>query len=151
MSISDPAPDATTQDLDRRIILVTQAGLPIDPRPYDRVAEQLGVDSEQVKSRIEAMLTEDPSDIFLRYSLAMEMAKEGEHDESLRRLRELADESPPYIPAFFMAGQQLAQQSRFEEARTVLREGIEQARTQGDLHAAGEMSELLATLGPAGE
>jgi thioredoxin-like negative regulator of GroEL len=95
------------------------------------------------------MLAEDPKDLFLRYSLAMELAKEGDSDASVRRLRELTKEDPPYVPAFFMAGQQLAQHSQLEQARTILREGIEQARQQGDLHAAGEMSEFLVTLGTA--
>ena len=58
MSISDLAPDPETQDLDRRIIRATQAGLPIDPRPYDRVAEKIGADAEQVKSRMKLMLDE---------------------------------------------------------------------------------------------
>jgi hypothetical protein len=39
---------------------------------------------------------------------------------------------------------------RIDEARAALRQGIEQARAQGDLHAAGEMGELLASLGAAG-
>jgi hypothetical protein len=46
-----------------------------------------------------------------------------------------------------MAGQQLARLGRTEDARGVLREGIEEARKQGDTHAAGEMSEFLASLG----
>ena len=58
MSISDLAPDLETQELDRRIILATQAGLPIDPRPYERVAEQVGADAEQVKARMKLMLDE---------------------------------------------------------------------------------------------
>ena len=36
-------------------------------------------------------------------------------------------------------------------ARDVLREGIEAARAAGDAHAAGEMSEFLASLGALGE
>ena len=102
------------------------------------------------REKIEAMLSEDPHDTFLRYSLAMELDKEGQHEESLRRLGELAEDDPPYVPAFFMAGQQLARLSRVEEARTILREGIEQARGQGEEHAAGEMSEFLASLGDLG-
>ncbi len=39
---------------------------------------------------------------------------------------------------------------RIEDARTLLRDGIEQARTQGDSHAAGEMSEFLQSLGRHG-
>ncbi len=103
------------------------------------------------REKIEAMLVEDPTDTFLRYSLAMELDKESENDESLIKLSELAQNDPPYVPAFFMAGQQLARLDRIAEARTVLRDGIEQARTQGDSHAAGEMSEFLASLGEFGE
>ena len=32
------------------------------------------------REKIEAMLAEDPTDTFLRYSLAMELRSEGEHD-----------------------------------------------------------------------
>lgn len=103
------------------------------------------------REKIEAMLADDPSDTFLRYSLAMELEKEGQHDSSLQKLAELANELPPYIPAFFMSGQQLVKLQRIGEARDVLRNGIEAARTQGDLHAAGEMSEFLASLGELGE
>jgi hypothetical protein len=100
------------------------------------------------RHRIEAMLADDPRDTFLRYSLAMELAKEGEHERSLEQYRGLMSDDPPYVPAFFMAGQQFAQLGRADDARTVLRDGIEQARRQGDAHAAGEMSEFLASLGP---
>lgn len=103
------------------------------------------------REKIESMLAEEPADIFLRYSLAMELEKEGEHDASLAKLDELTAETPPYVPAFFMAGQQFARMSRVEEARTVLRKGIDQARQQGDDHAAGEMSEFLTSLGELGE
>ena len=103
------------------------------------------------REKIEAMLVDDPTDTFLRYSLAMELDKEGQHEQSLAKLGELTMDSPPYVPAFFMAGQQLARLSRVEDSRAILRDGIEQARTQGDSHAAGEMSEFLASLGELGE
>ncbi len=99
------------------------------------------------REKIEAMLADDPGDAFLRYSLAMELDKEGRHDESLAKFRELAADNPPYVAAFFMAGQQLARLNRVAEARAILRDGIEAARTQNDAHAAGEMSEFLASLG----
>ncbi len=103
------------------------------------------------KEKIEAMLADDPSDTFLRYSLAMELRQEGSHDESLKKLGELTRDAPPYVPAFFMAAQQLADLDRVDEARDFLRTGIEQAREQGDTHAAAEMSEFLAVLGERGE
>jgi hypothetical protein len=99
------------------------------------------------RERILAMLADDPHDTFLRYSLSLELEKEQDHEGSLRQLRGLMSDSPPYVPAFFMAAQQLTKLDCIEEARTVLREGIEQARQQGNAHAAGEMSEFLAGLG----
>jgi hypothetical protein len=98
------------------------------------------------REKIEAMLAEDPGDTFLRYSLAMELDKEGDHDASIAGFMELTRDNPPYVPAFFMVGQQLARLARNDEARAVLRDGIEAARNQGDDHAAGEMGEFLASL-----
>lgn len=46
------APD----DLERRLVIATQVGLPLVPRPYDALAEQLGVSAELVKQRLGAML-----------------------------------------------------------------------------------------------
>jgi hypothetical protein len=101
------------------------------------------------REKIEAMLADDPGDTFLRYSLAMELDKEGDHAGSVAKFAELTRDEPPYVPAFFMAGQQLARLGRLPEARAVVRDGIEAARSQGDAHAAGEMSEFLASLGQA--
>jgi predicted Zn-dependent protease len=99
------------------------------------------------RQKIEAMLADEPEDPFLRYALALELEKEGEHDRSLDLLRGLMANSPPHVPSFLMAGQQLAGQDRLDEAREALRTGIEAARQQGEQHAAGEMGELLASLG----
>jgi hypothetical protein len=103
------------------------------------------------RARIEALLALDPADQFLRYSLALELEKEGQHDRSLDGLRGLQVDQPPYVPAFFMAAQQLTKLERITEARETLRRGIEEARHQNNAHAAGEMSEFLASLGREGE
>ena len=98
------------------------------------------------RERIEAMLADDPTDRFLRYSLAMELRKENNHERSLSLLDELKHEDPPYVAAFFMSAKQLVDLGRFDEACASLRDGIQAARQQGDSHAAAEMSELLTTL-----
>lgn len=103
------------------------------------------------RARIEAMLRDDPHDVFLRYSLALEIANGGETDAAIAILAALADGSPPYVPAFHMAGRHLAARGRYDEARRFLRAGIEEARRQGHEHAAGEMAGLLMELGTAGE
>ncbi|MGD9722420.1 MAG: hypothetical protein AB7O59_13025 [Pirellulales bacterium] len=103
------------------------------------------------REKIETLLADDPAVEFLRYSLAMELDKEGRHDRSLAEFARLMESRSPYVPAFFMAAQQLARLSRIDEARAALRDGIEVARAAGNAHAAGEMSEFLASLGRAGE
>ncbi|MDR0457910.1 MAG: AsnC family transcriptional regulator [Burkholderiaceae bacterium] len=48
----------TLDDLDRRIIRATQAGLPLVPRPYEAVGALLGVSGQQVRQRLQAMLAQ---------------------------------------------------------------------------------------------
>ena len=50
----DNANDA--EDLDRRLTVATQAGLPLVARPYHALAEQLGVTPDVVMARMQAML-----------------------------------------------------------------------------------------------
>jgi len=98
------------------------------------------------REQLESMLADSPSDTFLRYALAMELASEEAHEHSLEIHRHLMDDDPPYVPSFFMSGQQLVKLDRIEEAQEILAAGIAQARIQGDSHAAAEMSEFLESL-----
>lgn len=98
------------------------------------------------REKIETMLAGDPDDTFLRYSLAMELDKEGDHEASLAKFAELTRDDSPYVPAFFMAAQQLARLGRVDEARPILQTGIAAATAQHDSHAAHEMNEFLASL-----
>jgi predicted RNA polymerase sigma factor len=118
-------------------------------KPLDLQEKNMAASSRREK--IEAMLAEEPGDQFLRYGLAVELDKDGDHERSLAMLSELGRDEVPYVPAFFLAGQQLARLDRIEEARAALRDGIEHARAVGNAHAAGEMSEFLASLGALGE
>ncbi len=43
-------------ELDRRLIRATQAGLPLVPRPYEAIGATLGISGEQVRERLQAML-----------------------------------------------------------------------------------------------
>jgi len=52
----DKPQDPTCADLDRRLVLATQAGLPLHARPYHWLATELCVTPEQVMERINTML-----------------------------------------------------------------------------------------------
>lgn len=43
-------------DIDRALIVATQGGLPLVPRPYHAIAEQLGLSADEVTQRLRAML-----------------------------------------------------------------------------------------------
>jgi predicted Zn-dependent protease len=102
------------------------------------------------REKIEVMLQDEPQDQFLRYSLACEYDNEERCDESLALFQSLIADQPPHVHAYFRGAQLLVKLDRVEDARAMLRDGIEVARQQGELHAAGEMGELLASLGPLG-
>lgn len=97
-------------------------------------------------TKLKEMLTSEPNDVFLRYSIAMELEKDGDHPGCLEIFKSLMTDSPPYVPAFFMAAQQRVRLGEVDVAKEFLREGIEQARIQGNAHAAAEMSEMLQGL-----
>jgi len=103
------------------------------------------------REKIEALLAQEPTDTFLRYGLAIEYDNEERFDDALAKFEGLTGDRPPHVASFFRGAQLLVRLERVDEARTWLRTGIEEARSQGDAHAAGEMSELLASLGSLGE
>lgn len=43
-------------DIDRALIVATQGGLPLVPRPYHTIAEQLGLTPDEVMQRLRTML-----------------------------------------------------------------------------------------------
>lgn len=49
-------PEFLLDPIDRRIVLATQSGLPLDPQPYHAVARQVGVSPEEVMARMRRML-----------------------------------------------------------------------------------------------
>ncbi len=55
-SVSENPVSEASPDLDRRLVLATQAGLPLHAQPYHWLASELGVEPELVMRRIHAML-----------------------------------------------------------------------------------------------
>ena len=51
----DGTTDLPLDEVDRRLVTATQAGLPLVPRPYHALAEALGLDAQDVMQRLRAM------------------------------------------------------------------------------------------------
>jgi predicted Zn-dependent protease len=89
------------------------------------------------------LLKADPNDSFVRYGVAMELAKAGRLEESLAEFRELLKRDPDYVAGYFMAGRTCEQNADNEAAKNFYRDGIATANRVGDTHAAGEISAAL--------
>lgn len=98
------------------------------------------------KEKIQQMLQESPDDVFLNYSLAMELSKAGEVSEARAAFAHVRALDSAYVPAYFMEAQMLAQNDQVEAARELLQAGILVARENGDQHALGEMTDYLESL-----
>jgi predicted Zn-dependent protease len=98
-----------------------------------------------------AMLTEilsqNPTDAFARYGLALEYSNAGEVERALKEFGLLLGAHPDYTAGYFMAAQTLAKAERTGEARKMLLDGIASARKTGNGHAQSEMEGMLAELG----
>ncbi|MBY0231547.1 MAG: tetratricopeptide repeat protein, partial [Gemmataceae bacterium] len=100
------------------------------------------------KDQIEAMLAHDPEDSFLRYGLAMEHVSAKDDAAAMREFRELLKRDAGYVPAYLQAGQALIRLGEEDEAKEMLKAGIEAARRAGHPHPAGEMEGIQATQYP---
>jgi tetratricopeptide (TPR) repeat protein len=92
------------------------------------------------------VLSQNPSDAFARYGLAMEYSNSGEIERALEEFGRLLSSHPDYTAGYFMAAQTLAKAERTEEARKMLVDGIVSAKKTGNGHAQAEMENMLAEL-----
>jgi predicted Zn-dependent protease len=93
------------------------------------------------------VLSQNPTDAFARYGLAMEYSNSGEVERALEEFGRLLATHPDYTAGYFMAAQTLAKAERTEEARKMLADGIASAKKTGNGHAQSEMEGMLAELG----
>lgn len=88
----------------------------------------------------------DPNDPFLTYGIALELSKAGQEEDALAWLDKTLERDAGYHYAYFQKGRVLSSLGRVEEARAVIRAGIDKASAAGDMHAASELSGLLQSL-----
>lgn len=96
--------------------------------------------------RIEQLLSNEPDDVFLNFSLAMEYVKAERADDALARFARVHKLDPDYVPAYYQRGNLLASLDRIDPACEALREGIAAAKRNGDQHAVDEMQQSLDLL-----
>ena len=105
------------------------------------------MDSAARLERLQRMLDADPTDAFCLYSIGFEHAREGRHEEAMTWYDRTMAADGSYHYAWFQKAKSLIALHREDEARDVVREGLERARAAGDAKATSELRELLSALG----
>ena len=98
---------------------------------------------------LKEILSANPDDAFARYALGLEYSGAGQLDAALAEFRRLLAAHPDYTNGYFMAAQTLVRAERPDEARSLLKEGIQCAQRTGNRHALSEMQGLLEEIGHA--
>lgn len=87
-----------------------------------------------------------PLDPMPRYALAMELKNRDRLEESIQAFRELIEKFPDYPAAYYQGAMVLISLKRTDEAKEMLKAGIEAAEKKGDFHTRSEMEDALDSL-----
>ena len=103
----------------------------------------------QKNTRIDQLLQflkEDPADPFIHFALARESEKIGEDDKALSYYTHLVEKHPAYVGTYYHYGKLIQRRGDVEQARSIFKEGIIQARNVGDHLSASELEGALELL-----
>ena len=97
-------------------------------------------------SQLRNLLDKDPHDAFCMYGIAMEHAKAGIDKEAIAWFDRTMETDTVYCYAWYQKARCQEHAGDTNGATETLQEGIENAKQIDDLHAAGEMEELLQSI-----
>jgi tetratricopeptide (TPR) repeat protein len=96
--------------------------------------------------RIRQMLEKSPEDADLRYMLAQELAKGGDHAGAVVQYDACIESSPDYLYAYFHKASSLQSAGDLPGAKAALETGLQRATAAGDPKAISELSAFLEGL-----
>jgi tetratricopeptide (TPR) repeat protein len=98
---------------------------------------------EDRKKWIQNMLATQADDPFLHYALALENQKEGLIAEAIQIMEKLQVNFPDYQATYYQLGKLYESLGENEKAVDAFLDGRRLAKKNGDIKAAGELSEAL--------
>ena len=97
-------------------------------------------------SHLRNLLENDPHDAFCMYGIAMEHANAGQNEEAIAWFDQTIETDPAYCYAWLHKARCQDDAGDSANALKTLEEGIAQAQTLGDQHAADEMRGFLHSI-----
>lgn len=92
---------------------------------------------------IQKMLADEPNDPFLRYALALELARDKQLTKAIEQVEKLIQDQEQYLPAYYQLGKWYEQAGNHTKAVETFRKGIEIAHEQGNHKTLNELQEAL--------
>lgn len=107
------------------------------------------MDLEQRIAQFENMAQADPSNEMAHFSLAGAYAQAGRHQDAADAYRRAIDAEPTMSKAYQLAGEQLLQAGRRDDAAELLTTGYTVAAENGDVMPKNAIADLLGSIGVA--
>lgn len=98
---------------------------------------------EQIRSMLEA----EGDDVFLHYSLAMELVGAGQYQEAVASFRRCIELDPSHLPAHVEAAKALRSAGDLAAARELFTHAMEMAALAGETHVRDYIQQQLDGLG----
>ena len=96
---------------------------------------------------LRSLVAQGAADPFAHYGLAMELRTQGQWQEAWQVFQTLLQSHPDYLAAYAPAADALVSLGRNEEARALLRQGIDRCERKGQAHARDQLQAALAAVG----
>jgi tetratricopeptide (TPR) repeat protein len=96
---------------------------------------------------IRKLLVATPADMFLNYSLAMELASADRQEEAIAQFARCLEIDPEYLPAYAEAGKTLRAAGKLAEAKQMFSKGVQLATKLGEAHTRDYLQQQLESLG----
>jgi len=96
--------------------------------------------------QIQALLADEPDDVFLNYALAKAYVEAGRAADALDQFQRTLELDADHVASYFQMAQALAAEGRTDEARDTVTQGITVAKREGDANAEMEMTGFLEML-----
>lgn len=96
--------------------------------------------------QIQRMLEKEPANVFLHYSLAMELASLGRFDEAVEQFNKCIKLDEHYLAAYVECGKCLRAADRLDEAREIFTAAMDLAVAPGETHTRDFIRQQLEGL-----
>ena len=97
-------------------------------------------------TQLRELAISDPTDVFIKYAIALEYLAIGENTEAVTHLKNLILTHPNYLPSYYQLGQMLESAGKTAEAILIYKSGATLAEIQKENKTKSELLQAIENL-----